>query len=468
MLAGHTPRIRSQDPQPSLYYTGRSTASRGFRSQRLPDASAEREPDMWLLYQLVFGLGLLASAPILLIARGAHYRATVRGRLGHSALPRQAGSLWVHAVSVGEVGVAQTLLGALGSDASVVVTTVTPTGQDRARASLAERASVAYLPFDLGFAIRRFLDHFSPRALILIEGEYWPLLMRFLRRRNVPIAVVNGRVSDRSFRRMRRLRPLLSPLFAPVERFGVQTDRDRERLIELGAPADRVITTGNLKFESPEPVTSDALRDLVVDRAQGRPVLVAGSTMRGEESLLIEAFRQSGGGERALLVVAPRHPERWDEVDRILRDAGMRFERRSQAKGSEADRERIEQKIDVLLLDSLGELAGLYRLAQGAYIGGTLVPTGGHNPLEAARFGVPVVVGPSMENFREIAEIFDRAGAWQRAKDLSRLAEIFASWWNDPESARAQGSLGHQLIAEHRGALERTLKLLGPMLERTR
>ena len=415
---------------------------------------------MWLLYQLLFGLVLLLSSPFLLLSRGSHYLATLRGRLGGHDGATQRDALWIHAVSVGEVGVAATLAGALTPETPLLITTVTPTGQERARATLSKRAAVAYLPFDLGFALRRFLRRFSPDALVLIEGEYWPLTLELARRQGMPVAVVNGRVSDRSYRRMRRLRPLLGPLFRRVDRFAMQTDQDRQRLIDLGVPADRVFTTGNLKFETPEPPPAPELGDWARSAAEGRPILVAGSTMRGEEKLVLEAFRRAGGGERALLILAPRHPERWGEVEELLRRAGLSIARRSEAVGSAP-----VERPDVLLLDTLGELAGLYRFADSAFIGGTLVPTGGHNPLEAARFGVPVVVGPSMDNFREIATIFDDAGAWRRVAGQEELADVWRSWASEPESAEKVGRRGVELIDRHRGALDRTLALLEPILE---
>ncbi|HEX2645159.1 MAG TPA: glycosyltransferase N-terminal domain-containing protein, partial [Thermoanaerobaculia bacterium] len=339
------------------------------------------------LYQIATGAALLTAGPVLLARRGKHYLPTLRGRLGRFEPAERpagvaAGPLWIHAVSVGEVGVAATLVKALPPDLPLVVTTVTPTGQARARTLFANRAEVAYLPFDLGFAVRRFFDRFSPRALILVEGDYWPLLLSEARRRGLPVATINGRVGDRSFRRMERLRPLLGPLFAGVDRFGVQTAADRDRLVRLGVPADRITVTGNLKYESPEPERRPEVEARIARLAAGRPILLAGSTMGGEEEPVLEAFQALGGGARALLVLAPRHPERWDEVDALLRGRGAATVRRSRW-----DDAGTPEQPDVLLLDSLGELAGLYRIAAGSFIGGTLVPTGGHNPLEPARFG---------------------------------------------------------------------------------
>jgi 3-deoxy-D-manno-octulosonic-acid transferase len=422
----------------------------GLRSQPLY-CRPEMRSVLWALYQLAAGAALLLAGPFLLVRRGSHYLPTLSGRLGKGpAGPR--GGLWIHAVSVGEVGVAATLARALPPDLPLLVTTITPTGQERARAAFANRAEVAYLPFDLGFAVGRFFRRHEPRALVLVEGDYWPLVLREARRRGLPIAVVNGRVGDRGFGRMRRLRPLLGPLFSGVDRFGVQSRQDFDRLVALGVDPGRVTVTGNLKYETPEPAARPELEDALRRLAGGRPILLAGSTMAGEEERVLDAFQEIGGGERAMLAVAPRHPERWDEAAALLRSRGPDFVRRSALPES--------GRPAVVLLDSLGELAGLYRLAAAAFIGGTLVDTGGHNPLEPARFGVPLAVGPSMHNFREMAEAFDRAGAWRRVEDARELAAVWREWLDDPAAARETGGRALRLIEENRGALARTVEML--------
>ncbi len=415
---------------------------------------------MWLLYQIAVALLAAAAAPVALLARGGRYRATLAGRLGRFSGQAVRNALWIHAVSVGEVGVAATLARGLPPDLPLVVTTVTPTGQERARALFAGRAAVAYFPLELGFAVERFLDRFTPRALVLCEGDYWPLVLDRSRRRSLPIAVINGRVSDRSYPRLRRWRgPVRRLLLDPVDRFGVQTGADRERLIELGAPPERVAVTGNLKFETPEPPAQPELEALLTRLAAGRPVLAAGSTMPGEEALVLDAFAAAGGGDRALLVLAPRHPERFAEVANVIAHREPGWARRSAAAAA-------PERPPVLLLDSLGELAALYRHAQGAFVGGTLTPTGGHNPIEPARFGVPVAVGPSMDNFRQIAGSFDAARAWRRVADAAELGTAFAAWLEEPEAARELGRRGAGLVETNRGALERTLALLAPLVAR--
>lgn len=380
-------------------------------------------------------------------------------------MPGSPGALWLHAVSVGEVGVAATLAQALPPDLPLLVTTVTPTGQERARAVFLEKASgrtpgrtgVAYLPFDLGFAVQRFFRRHQPGALILVEGDYWPLLLREAHRRGLPVAVVNGRVGDRGFRRMLKLRAFLGPLFAAVDRFGVQTAGDRDRLVRLGIDPGRIVVTGNLKYESPEPPRKPELEAALAEVAAGRPLLLAGSTMAGEEAAVLDAFQAAGAGERALLVIAPRHPERWNEVDALLQSRNAGHVRRSALPVAGI-------RPSVVLLDSLGELAGLYRLAAGAFIGGTLAPTGGHNPLEAARFGVPIAVGPAMHNFREMAEAFDASGAWRRVADARELGAVWSEWLANPAAARETGGRGLRLVEENRGALARTLEMLAPLM----
>ena len=349
---------------------------------------------MWWLYQASMALLLALAGPLLLLVRGRHYWPTLPGRLGVRLPAGPRGALWLHAVSVGEAAVAATLARALPAEEDLVVTTITPTGQERAARALAGRAAVAYAPFELGGPVGRFFDRLAPRALVLVEGDYWPLLLREAKRRGLPVAVVNGRVSDRSFPRLRLLRGAVRRLLLErVDRFGVQTELDRERLIALGVPAAKIAVTGNLKFEAPAPARSPVLEAWVERQAAGRPVLVAGSTMAGEEEAVLDAFAAAGGARAALLVLAPRHPERFDAVAEECERRFPGVARRSTGRDPGAPPA-------VALLDTLGELAALYGLARGAFIGGTLVARGGHNPLEPARFGVPVAVGPSIENFR--------------------------------------------------------------------
>ncbi len=443
---------------------------------------------LWLLYQAGLALALLIAGPFLLVRRGKHYLPTLSGRLGGGSGMPPAGPaagkagrtgeappadvagrpLWLHAVSVGEVGVAATLARALPAAVPLVVTTVTPTGQALAQRLFAGRAQVAYLPFDLRPTLGRFWRRFTPAALILVEGDYWPLLLRQASRRGLPVAVVNGRVGDRGFRRLRLLRPLTRLFFGNVQHFGMQTAEDRARLERLGVEPARLTVTGNLKFDTPEPPIGPELRVLIAaceQLAAGRPLLIAGSTMAGEDEQVLAAFQTLGGGQRALLVLAPRHPERWGDVERLLRQSGLAARRRtSLAIAPATDLPPRATRTDVLLLDTVGELAALYSAGAAAFIGGTLVPTGGHNPIEPARYRLPIAVGPSMHNFRDVAARFDAAAAWQRVAGPDDLAAAWRHWLDHPTAARAQGEKAAALLAENRGAILRTLDLLAPLL----
>ena len=418
---------------------------------------------MSFLYQAGVALALLVAGPILLLRKGAHYLPTLPGRLGLRPPPPQQGGAWIHAVSVGEAAVAATLASRLPASLPLLVTTITPTGQERARRLLAGRAAVAYLPFDLAPLLARYLRRVRPAALVLVEGDYWPTLLRLCRRRGVRVAVVNGRMGDRSFARLRRAPRLARWLLSGVERFAVQTSEDARRLAALGVDADRVTVTGNLKYEAAEPAPLPELERRLREAAAGRPILLAGSTMRGEEAVVLDAFARLGGGERALLVMAPRHPERWDEAARLLAASGLASARRS-ALGPAPPANAQAPRPAVVLLDSLGELAALYRLADACFVGGTLGGSGGHNPLEPARYGTPIAAGPSMENFRDMAAAFDLAGAWRRVDGAASLAAAWGEWLRDPAAAAAAGARARQLVAQNRGALDRTLAMLAPLL----
>jgi 3-deoxy-D-manno-octulosonic-acid transferase len=413
----------------------------------------------WFMYQVALALLLVAAAPFLLVRRGRHYVQTFSRRLGFAAASPvdMAAPLWLHAVSVGEVGVAAALIRSLPTDTPLLVSTITPTGLQEACRLLGDRAEIRLHPFDFGFALKPFFDRLEPTALVLVEGDLWPLALRYSRQRGLPIVVINGRISDRNFARLRRLRAFIRPLFEPVDFFAMQSSQDRERLLELGVPAEKIEVTGNVKFDSPAPTRNSDLEGTIARLAGGRAVLVAGSTMAGEEEMVLDAFDRVGS-RRAVLLLAPRHPERWPAVVEQLKARGTDFLRRSDLTGSSSVSENHQPA--VLLLDSLGELAGLYAVANAAFIGGTLVPTGGHNPLEAARYATPVVVGPSMQNFPEISRLFDEASAWQRVHDAESLGACWNRWLDDPDRAVQLGHAGERIVAKNRGAVKRTLTIL--------
>ena len=425
---------------------------------------------MWFLYQLAMAAGLGVAAPVLLARRGRHYLPTLPARLGRLPEARGTRPLWLHAASVGEAGVAATLARALPPDLDLVVTTVTPTGQAAAKRLFEPLGAdgrsvvVTYLPFDLGSLVGRFLDQYAPRALVLFESELWPLLLRDCRRRSIPVAVLNARISDRSYGRMKRAGRLYRRfLLDPLGRLGAQSPQDEQRLLSLGAGRERTSMTGNLKFDTPEPAPVAGLEDALRDLAGNRPILIAGSTMPGEEPIVLDAFERLE--REALLVLAARHPERFDEVWREVEERSLPGIRRSRIAAAGGTAERPASPPGIVLLDSLGELASIYRLASAAFIGGTLVPTGGHNPIEAARFGVPVIVGPSMENFRRISRDFEAASGLTLAADGEVLTEAWRRFLDEPDQAAAQGRRGMAIVDRNRGAVERSVELLSELVD---
>ena len=424
---------------------------------------------MWFLYQLAMAAGLGVAAPVLLARRGRHYLPTLPARLGRLPEARGTRPLWLHAASVGEAGVAATLARALPPDLDLVVTTVTPTGQAAAEklfeplTASGRSVIVTYLPFDLGWLVGRFLDRYAPRALVLFESELWPLLLRDCRRRSIPVAVLNARISDRSYGRMKRAGRLYRRfLLDPLGRLGAQSSQDEERLLSLGARPARTSLTGNLKFDTPEPVPVADLEKALRNLAAERPIMVAGSTMPGEEPIVLDAFERLD--REALLVLAPRHPERFDEAWREVAERSLPGMRRSGMAAAAGTGPPVSLP-GIVLLDSLGELASIYRLASAAFIGGTLVPTGGHNPIEAARFGVPVIVGPSMENFRRIARDLEAADGVTVAADGEALTEAWRRCLDDPAGAAEQGGRGLAVVDRNRGAVKRSVELLSELVD---
>ncbi len=416
------------------------------------------------IHQPIYLVLLIISAPFLLLARGAYYVPTLKSRfLGPNTDSDGKNSLWIHAVSVGEVGVAAVLARNLPALGRVTLTTVTPTGQRSAERLLGSRIELSYLPFDLFLPIKRFLRWAQPVALVLVEGDYWPFLLSTLRRREIPAYVINGRISDRSFRRLQRLpRFLTRAYFGSISRFGVQSQQDMDRLIQLGVDNQRIEVTGNLKFDTPIPSAESALEFAIQRFAGTRPILIAGSCMEGEEQFVLDALEQVSA--KTLLILAPRHPERGARVLELCAKRGYRAVLRSQL--DDPQQEPMAKNVDIVVLDSVGELASLYRVAQASFVGGTLVPTGGHNPLEPAVFGVPIAVGPSMENFRTIAEVFDRTEAWKRVSGAQELGDTWQAWLDHPRRASQIGERAQRLVQQGRGALADTLRFLEPIIAR--
>lgn len=365
-------------------------------------------------------------------------------------------TIWVHAVSVGEVRSAAPLVEALVErhrGHRVVVTTMTPTGSQQVRDLLGERVSHCYVPYDSPDAVRRFLDRVRPEAAIIAETEFWPNIFAECGRRRIPLLLVNGRVSQASLRGYLRVPKTTRAMLANADLLCAQTAVDAQRLRNLGASAELVHVTGNLKFdvELPAALLGEA-RDLRDHWGRERPVWIAASTHPGEERQVLAAFAEL---KRAfpllLLVLVPRHPERFSAVAGLCRRRGLSVALRSVTPGA------LPPGTDVLVGDTMGELQRLYAAADVAFIGGSLVPHGGQNLLEACAVRVPVVFGPHMFHFEEISAMALERGAARQVHDVAGLTAAVALYFEQPDLRRAAGQAAHTLMTDNRGALGRTM-----------
>jgi 3-deoxy-D-manno-octulosonic-acid transferase len=412
-------------------------------------------------YTLLLYLALPWVSLVVLL-RGLREREYWRGwgqRFGAGPAVASDG-IWVHAVSVGEVQVAMILIEALRARepaSPITLTCATPTGRTRAATQLSGVA-VSYGPYDLPGSVRRFLRRVRPRVLILIETELWPNLLHEAWRAQVPTVIASARVSERSARRYQRLPGLLRMTFQSNVWVGAQTDADAQRFAALGIPASRLSVSGNVKFDRslpPDlPQRGAALR---AHYAAGRPVWVAGSTHAGEEQMVLQAHRQLLQSlPEALLILAPRHPQRFEAVAASIESAGLACVRRSQTSALAPS----SPTGTVLLLDTLGELMQFYAASDVAFVGGSLVPVGGHNLLEPAAIGIPVLTGPHQFNSPQVAAVLRELGAAVLVRDSSELAVNLVRLLGDAALRSAQGAAAARAIDANRGALARLLQLL--------
>jgi 3-deoxy-D-manno-octulosonic-acid transferase len=407
---------------------------------------------------------------VMLAWRGLRDRSYWRNfgeRFGLGAAVAQS-PIWVHAVSVGEVQAASALVVTLRDrypQAPVLVTTFTPTGAARARALFRGTAEVRYLPFDLPGSVRRFLDRVRPRLAVIVETELWPSLYRQCRLRRIPLVIASARLSPRSIDRYRLLGALFKETVAGGVTVGAQGEGDAERFRTLGAAAERTYVTGNLKFDMALPADiATRGRDLRAQYAPDRPLWVAGSTHGGaEEEAVLEAQRRLATTHPGtLLVLAPRHPNRFDEVAAWLDRQGVIFVRRSDPTSRIAS-----DRASVLLLDTLGELLGFYAAADVAFVGGSLAPIGGHNLLEPAALGLPVLTGPNNSNGEDVARLLLDCGAAEIVRDGVELGSKVAELLSDQARRIEMGNRGRAAVDRNRGALEKLMSLIDPLLAAT-
>jgi 3-deoxy-D-manno-octulosonic-acid transferase len=441
---------------------------------------------VYFVYSFLMGAAALLLSPYWLAKglRQRKYLSNVRERLGLSLasldkLPAgRPGAIWIHAVSVGEllssIGLAKRLKEA-HPNRPLVVSTTTITGQALARERMQFADAIFYFPFDWIFCVRRLLLAVRPALVIVLETEIWPNFLRETRRKNIPVLFVSGRISDLSFTRYQRylakfgffLRPFLRDTLANATAFLMQSEKDAERVRALGAPADRVSVSGNLKYDMELPVATPLSSWLESEaRRQGRsPIVVAGSVVATEEPLALIAFGVvQGEHPNALLVLAPRKPERFEAAAEFIHESRRKFIRRSQLAltghspgATPTGNGSIPQDVTVILLDTIGELASVYRLADGAFIGGSLVPSGGHNILEPAAFGKIPVFGPSMENFAEIAARFVAADAAIQVESPEDAGVAWIELLRNPERRQKMGENAKHLVDTSRGATDRAL-----------
>ena len=422
---------------------------------------------MYGLYSTLLGLFLLITLPywLLQMLRHGKYRAGLRRRLGavpsHLAASGEKPTIWIHAVSVGEVVASSAVVEELRQkfpSHRVVISTTTSTGQQLAARRFGAE-NVFYFPLDFGFAIRPYLEALRPELVVIAETEFWPNFLRLAKNSGARIAVINCRISDRSLPGYQRLHFWLPKVLAQVDLFLAQTDEDRRRLMEIGAPESKVAVAGNLKFDvtPPKPPAIAASLRANLNESGLETVLVCGSTVEEEEGSLLSAFHNIlATHPKAVMILAPRHPERFSEVAALVEKLGFRLLRRSLWGG-----EPLAGA--VFLLDSIGELAALYSLATIAFIGGSLVPRGGHNILEPALYGVPIVTGNHYENFRDIVNFFVSRNA-VRVVGLAELPLVFMELIDNREERERLGGSALAALESQRGATDKTAAALTQLM----
>lgn len=441
---------------------------------------------MYFIYSFLMGLAALLLLPYWLVQglRHGKYLSNLGQRLGfsfpslHNLAVDRPGAIWIHAVSVGEVLSGVALARRLKETypaRPLVVSTTTITGQALAQERMPFANAVFYFPLDWAFSVRRALRAVKPAIAIVLETEMWPNFLREARRDEIPVLFVSGRISDRSFARYQSylsafgifLRPFLKRALSCAAAFLMQSENDAARIRALGAPADCVRVSGNLKYDLELPVPTPLANWLEVEARRGgrTPLIVAGSIVASEEPLALIAFGTlQGEHPHAFLVLAPRKPERFEAAAEFIHESHRQYIRRSQlpvpapskAVSQNGDA-TIPEDVTVLLLDSMGELASLYRLADGALVGGSLVPSGGHNILEPAAFGKIPVFGPSMENFSEMAARFVAAGAAIQVESPEDAGVAWIELLRNPERRRKMGEAARSLVEGSRGATDRAL-----------
>ena len=386
------------------------------------------------------------------------YRRNWKERFGIGAVETARPAIWFHAVSVGEVRAAAPLIRVMRKrhpNLSVLLTTTTPTGRDTAQQIFGSDVSHHYLPYDLPASVKRFLDAVKPVMVVILETEIWPNLYYQLEQNGIPLLLVNARLSQKSLQGYLRLSALSRPAVRIIRYIAAQSEQDAQRFQRLGASASQLSVMGNLKFEMQLPDDFPARTRSLKDRlGPERHIWVAGSTHEGEDAQLLAAHRrvqESCAG--ALLVIAPRHPERADEISALCRKSGINFQLASGLASPAGN-------VQVLIVDTLGELVYFYGVALVAFVGGSLVPAGGHNPVEPILAGAPVITGPNTDNFKNVYQDMIRSDAVRMIETGQALADLICEWFSDTEQRRNVVEAGLRLVEKNRGALQHCLQLV--------
>jgi 3-deoxy-D-manno-octulosonic-acid transferase len=427
----------------------------------------------YFFYNIEWTVGLILGLPLmpLFLALGERYRRGLLQRFGFYPSKvrdsmRGVRPIWIHAASVGEVLAANRLADALKKQLprqKILFSTFTFAGQEVARKSVGAADACIYLPLDHPWIVGRALAVFDPRMLIVLETEIWPNLLKLAYRKGIPTLLLSGRISSGSFRTYFFFRWFFSRAVGYLTWLGMQSAEDAERMIRLGADAGRIAITGNLKDASAAEKRRNApdapLPDLLRGGVNGRRVFVAGSTHRGEEEIILEAFQGlKPDFPDLVMVLAPRHPQRFAEVEKLLVRAGLSYVKRSEMNG------RTDASPDVVFLDTLGELESFYASADIAFVGGSLVEAGGHNVMEPARLGKPVLFGPHMANFSRIAEDLKRCGGGIEICGKDDLARELSRLLSDRPSAQRAGARAYDVVKEDRKVVERSMELVARYL----
>ncbi|MBZ5515050.1 MAG: 3-deoxy-D-manno-octulosonic acid transferase [Acidobacteriia bacterium] len=423
---------------------------------------------MYLVYSLLFTCGVLLAAPYYLWRLRGSIRSTSGWRERFGFLPQafqqaEPGAIWIHAVSVGEtlavVGLVRELQRRYPGR-KIFLSHVTPAGRDAGRRRIPEVAGQFFLPLDWNWSASRALERIRPALLVIVETELWPNLLRAARRRGARIVLVNARLSARSFRRYQWVRGFMRRVLGSLEVVCAQSELDGERFRALGAPRERTVVTGNLKFDFAPPRLGEfpAMLRRALGIAGRQPVVVAASTMPGEEALLPRMWAEiQRRHPEALLILAPRHPARFGEVGALASSQGIALVLRTSLQGDERQVATQLASAKILLLDSIGELAGIFELADVVFMGGSLVPTGGHNLLEPAFWAKPIIFGPHMENFRDIARLFLESGAALQVANSEALGKAILELLGDAARAKKLGEAARAVLERERGATDRVL-----------